>query len=120
MWEVEFMIECSIIVGIIKAVYNFFQEKKAEQERMEIKHYMQESRRSIDGLREYMEIGIHELAEMMLNDLRTKDRMELRYIVQELIQKGEIDLAEELNRLLDNNFRLSNESFYILKGYFGC
>jgi predicted RNA binding protein with dsRBD fold (UPF0201 family) len=114
------MIDCSIIIGMIKAVYNFFQEKKVEQERIEIKDYVQESRKCIDSLREYMEIGIQELAGMMLNDLRTKDRMKLRYIVQELIRKGEVELAEELNFLLDDNFKLSNESFYILKGYFGC
>lgn len=53
----------------------------------------------------------------IINDLQTKDKQVLKDIQQELIQKGQLDLAEKINTLLSDNFKVSSESFIILKAY---
>jgi len=107
------------IYTVIKAVCDYFQEQKNQERLEETKGYIYESKEYMNEIRDYMKISTQELACKMLDDLRTKDRDKIRSMVQELIRKGEFDLAYDLNRLLGENFRLSEESFSILKGYLG-
>ncbi len=55
--------------------------------------------------------------EEAINDLQTQDQQLLKDIQQELIQKGQLDLAERINTILSNNLKVSPESFIILKSY---
>lgn len=50
-----------------------------------------------------------------INDLQTQDQQLLKGIQQELIQKGQLDLAEKMNSLLNGEFKVSPASFIILK-----
>lgn len=106
------------IYTVIKAVCDYFQEQKNQERFQETKSYICESKECMNEIRDYMKISTQELAYKMLDDLRTKDRDKIKSMVQELIYKGEFDLAYDLNRLLNKDFRLQDESFYLLKGYF--
>jgi len=55
--------------------------------------------------------------EEAINDLQTQDQQLLKGIQQELIQKGQLDLAEKMNTVLSENCKISTESFVILKSY---
>lgn len=52
-----------------------------------------------------------------INDLQTQDQQLLKSIQQELIQKGQLELAEKINTILSDEFKVSPESFVILKSY---
>ena len=52
-----------------------------------------------------------------INDLQTRDQLLIKDIQQELIQKGQLDLAEKVNNILCDKFQVSPESFIILKSY---
>jgi hypothetical protein len=52
-----------------------------------------------------------------INDLQTQDQQLLKVIQQELIQKGQLDLAEKMNIILSDKFKISSASFIILKAY---
>lgn len=109
-----------IIYTIVKAVCDYFQEQKKEERFREIKDYIYESKICMDKIRDCMEMSAQELACKMLDDLRTEDREIITIMVFKLIQEGNFALAKDLNRLLGQDFRLSDESLYILKGYFSC
>jgi len=51
----------------------------------------------------------------VVNDLQTQDQQLLKSIQQELIQIGQLDLAEDMNDLLNGEFKVSSESFIILQ-----
>ena len=55
--------------------------------------------------------------EEAINDLQTQDQQLLKSIQQELIQKGQLELAEKINTILSDEFKVSPESFVILKSY---
>ncbi|AJQ27528.1 hypothetical protein [Pelosinus fermentans] len=55
--------------------------------------------------------------EEAINDLQTQDQQLLKSIQQELIQKGQLELAEKINAILSDEFKVSPESFVILKSY---
>ena len=55
--------------------------------------------------------------EEAINDLQTQDQKLLKSIQQELIQKGQLELAEKINTILSDEFKVSPESFVILKSY---
>ena len=109
-----------IIYTIVKAVCDYFQEQKKEERFREIRDYIYESKICMDKIRDCMEMSAQELAYKMLDDLRTEDREIITIMVYKLIQEGNFALAKDLNRLLGQDFRLSDESLYILKGYFSC
>ena len=76
----------------------------------------------LDGLRTKKQLlaaidsnKYEERLEDAINDLQTKDQQLLKGIQQELIQKGQLDLAEKINTLLNGEFKVSPESFIILK-----
>lgn len=50
-----------------------------------------------------------------INDLQTKDKLLLKDIQRSLIHKGELELAEKMNCMLSNDFKVSPEAFIILK-----
>ena len=106
------------IYTIIKAVCDYFREQKNQEHFQETKGYVYESKACMNEIRDYMKMSTQELAYNLLDDLRTTDREKIRIMVHEFIYKGEFELAYDLNRLLNKDISLSDESFYILKGYF--
>jgi hypothetical protein len=50
-----------------------------------------------------------------INDLQTKDKQLLKDIQQKLIHKGELALAEKMNSILSDEFKISPEAFIMLK-----
>lgn len=49
--------------------------------------------------------------------INTPDNDELLRIQRNLIHKGEVEAAEDINKLIDEKARLSEESFILLKSY---
>ncbi|SEP45174.1 hypothetical protein SAMN04490178_13434 [Propionispora vibrioides] len=113
------MFEYSFAFEIIKGVCDYIREKKCQRKMERMESYMAESRNCMIELRRYMEMNSLELGYSLLCDLQTREREKLRDLRQKLIHLGELELAEEVNYLIEEDCRLPENSFVILRSYLG-
>ena len=92
------------VMGILASIYGFWQSYKSQEELVGILESIPHKTKE-------------EFVKENLVNLATGKTAQLLTIRQSLIHIGEIALAEQINEIIDGEFKLSKESFYILKSY---
>ena len=95
----------SIIISVLIAAFAYFDGLKTKKQLLIAINSIEIQRK----YQEWISAGI--------KDFQTKDKKLLKSIQQELIQKGQVDLARKMNDIIDDEYKISQESFILLESY---
>lgn len=72
------MIECSIFFEVIREIYRFFQDLNHNEQHQELREYIIESKETMAEIQRYMKMTEDTLVLAVANDLRARNKTELR------------------------------------------